>query len=80
MEWPDVGRRIASGEGARTEFKRRVGDQRGVRRTVCAFGNGDGGLIVSGVVDAGSGLSRGRSAGAPSPWELRELLNALDYC
>ncbi len=54
MEWPDVRRRIAAGEDARTEFKRKLGDLRGVGRTVCAFANGDGGLIVIGVDDAGA--------------------------
>ena len=55
MEWPDVQRRIAGGEDARTEFKRRLGDLRGVGRTVCAFANGDGGLVVIGV-DAGGAV------------------------
>ena len=54
MEWPDLQRRIAAGEDARTEFKRKLGDLRGVGRTVCAFANGDGGLIVIGVDDAGA--------------------------
>ncbi len=54
MEWPDVQRRIAGGEDARTEFKHRLGDLRRVGRTVCAFANGDGGLVVIGVDDAGA--------------------------
>ena len=52
MEWPDVARRIAAGEDARTEFKRGSGDLRSVGKTLCAFANGDGGLIVIGVDDA----------------------------
>ena len=54
MEWPDVQRRIAGGEDGRTEFKRKLGDLRGVAKTVCAFANGDGGLVVIGVDDAGA--------------------------
>ena len=54
MEWPDVQRRIGDGEDARTEFKRKLGDLRGVAKTVCAFANGDGGLVVIGVDDAGA--------------------------
>lgn len=53
MEWPEVLRRIESGEDARTEFKLGLGDFRRVGRTLCAFANGDGGLIVVGVVDPG---------------------------
>ena len=53
MEWPEVERRIAAGEDARTEFKRGgVDDLRGTGKTLCAFANGDGGLIVLGVEDA----------------------------
>ena len=46
--------RIAGSEEARTEFKRRLGNQRGVGRTLCAFANGDGGLVVIGIDDAGA--------------------------
>ncbi len=53
MEWSDVLRRIEGGEDARTEFKLGLGDFSGVGRTLCAFANGDGGLIVVGVVDPG---------------------------
>ena len=52
MGWPDVQRRVADGEDARTDFKRVVGDLRGVGKAVCAFANGDGGLVVIGVDDA----------------------------
>ncbi|MCY4165843.1 MAG: putative DNA binding domain-containing protein [Gammaproteobacteria bacterium] len=54
MEWLDVLRRIESGEDARTEFKRGLGDFSGVGKTLCAFANGDGGLVVIGVDDTGS--------------------------
>lgn len=53
MEWLDVLRRIEGGENAHTEFKRGLGDLRSVGKTLCAFANGDGGLLVIGVVDPG---------------------------
>ena len=49
----DVLRRIGAGEDERTEFKRGLGDGSAVCRALCAFGNGDGGLIVLGVEDSG---------------------------
>ena len=53
MEWLDVLRRIEAGEDDKTEFKRGPGDGSAVCRALCAFGNGDGGLIVLGVEDPG---------------------------
>jgi len=51
MEWPEVERRIGAGEDARTEFKRGGGDLRAIGKTLCAFANGGGGLLVLGVDD-----------------------------
>ena len=53
MEWLDVLRRIEAGEDDETEFKRGLGDMSAIGRAICAFGNGDGGLIVLGVEDPG---------------------------
>ena len=53
MEWLDAQRRVAGGEDAHAEFKRKLGDLRGVGRTICAFANGEGGLVVIGVDYAG---------------------------
>ncbi len=53
MHWNDVLQRIADGENQATEFKRGLGDFSGVGKTLCAFANGDGGLLVLGVDDAG---------------------------
>ncbi len=53
MEWPEVERRIAAGEDERTELKRNPLDLRAAGRTLCAFANGAGGLLVLGVDDAG---------------------------
>jgi len=54
MEWLEVLQRIEAGEDRRTEFKRGLGDRSAVGRALCAFGNGDGGLIILGVDDAGA--------------------------
>ena len=53
MEWLDVLRRIEAGEDERTEFKRGLGDGSAVCKALCAFGNGEGGLIVLGVENSG---------------------------
>ena len=49
MEWIDVLRRIESGEDAKTEFKRGLGDFSDIGKAICAFGNGNGGLLILGV-------------------------------
>lgn len=51
IEWLEVVDRIESGENARTEFKRGF-DRSAISRTLCAFANGDGGLLVLGVDDS----------------------------
>ena len=53
MEWIEVLRRIESGENTHTEFKRGLGDFSALGRTLCAFANGDGGLLVIGVENPG---------------------------
>ena len=53
MDWLDVLRRIERGEDRDTEFKRSAGDLRAIGRTVCAFANGGGGLLVLGVENSG---------------------------
>lgn len=52
MDWIDVLSRIEEGESERTEFKRGLGDFSGVGKTVCAFANTEGGVIILGVSDA----------------------------
>ncbi len=54
MQWAEVLRRIDGGEDQATEFKRGLGDLGGIGRTLCAFANGDGGLLILGVDDAGA--------------------------
>ena len=55
MEWADILRRIEAGEGRTTEFKREFGnDLSAIGKAICAFANGEGGLIVLGIDDAGS--------------------------
>ena len=53
MEWRGVLQRIEAGEDAWTEFGRGPGDFSAVGRTLCAFANGGGGLLVLGVDDDG---------------------------
>ena len=52
MKWRDIQARIEEGEGPRTEFKRGLGDLAAVGRTMCAFANSEGGVIVLGVTDS----------------------------
>ena len=54
MDWLKVLQRIEAGEDARTEFKRGFGDLASVGKTLCAFANGDGGLVLLGVDNSGS--------------------------
>ena len=54
MEWHDVLQRIEAGEDWRTEFKEGLGDLSDIGKSICAFGNGDGGLIILGVDNAGA--------------------------
>ena len=53
MDWSDVLNRIEGGEDARTEFTSGLGDFSSLGRTLCAFANGDGGLVVVGVDGSG---------------------------
>ena len=52
MDWSQIRQRIAQGEGAHTEFKRAL-ELRLVGRSICAFGNTGGGVLILGVDDAG---------------------------
>ena len=51
MEWLDVLGRIESGETRHTEFKPGLGDLEAIGRTICAFANTDGGVLVLGIAD-----------------------------
>ena len=53
MEWTNVLRCIEGGESAHTEFKRGLGDLGAIGKTLCAFANGDGGVVIIGVDDSG---------------------------
>lgn len=52
MEWPDVLRRIETGEDERTEFKLNFRDRSSVGRAISAFANTGGGVVVLGVDNA----------------------------
>jgi len=51
MDWTDVLDRIAAGEDHHTEFKQDFKNRSAVGKSICAFANTDGGLIVLGVSD-----------------------------
>ena len=52
MDWSQVSARIREGEGEFTEFKRTL-EFRQMGRSICAFGNTEGGMLVLGVNDKG---------------------------
>ncbi len=54
MDWEQVLARIGDGESETTEFKRSLANSKAVARTLCAFANGAGGLLVLGVDDSGT--------------------------
>lgn len=62
MEWEEVLKRIEEGESRTTEFKIEFGSNlsKKIGPAICAFANGEGGLVVLGVDDSGSvvGLER----------------------
>jgi len=58
----EVRRRIADGEGTRTEFKRSFSTAVKLARTCAAFANGAGGLLLIGVEDDGSVCGVGAAA------------------
>ena len=55
VNWPETLDRMGTGGGECTELERRLGDLSAVGRTVCAFANTDGGVIVLGVTDSRPG-------------------------
>ena len=52
MEWRDIQARTEEGEGPATEFKRGLGDLAAVGRTMCAFANSKGGVVILGVANS----------------------------
>ena len=56
MEWTEVLKRIEAGENRTTEFKREFGRDlsQKIGPAICAFANGEGGLVILGVDDSGS--------------------------
>ncbi len=59
VAWIEVLNRIASGEDTWTEFKRDLSPWEFIGKTLCAFANGRGGLLVLGVDDSGEVLGVG---------------------
>ena len=52
MRLADLRDRVGAGEDDRTRFEPGLGDLRAVGRTLCAFANGAGGLVILGVDDS----------------------------
>ena len=71
LEPAEVARRIAGGEGKSLEFKRGLPADAKIARTLCAFANTRGGLLLIGVGD------RGELVGAPRPRETAGRLRAV---
>jgi hypothetical protein len=71
LEPDEVRRRIAGGEGKELEFKRGLPRDAKTARTLCAFANTRGGLLLVGVGD------RGELLGAPRPREVLQRLRAI---
>ena len=67
----ELARSIAAGEGKNLEFKRGLPGDAKVARTLCAFANTRGGLLLIGVGD------RGEIVGAPRPRETMERLRSV---
>lgn len=72
MEWVQVNERIAAGDDEHTEFKR-LFDPETCARTVCAFSNTEGGVLILGVDDE----SRRIVGLSDAPEELSERLTTL---
>ncbi len=67
----ELARRIAEGEGKELEFKRGLPVDAKLARTLCAFANTRGGLLLIGVGD------RGELVGAPRPRETMARVRAV---
>jgi len=71
LEPAELTRLIVGGEGKNLEFKRGLPGDEKVARTLCAFANTRGGLLLIGVGD------RREIVGAPRPRETMERLRAV---
>lgn len=71
LEPAELARLILAGEGKNLEFKRGLPGDAKVARTLCAFANTRGGILLIGVGD------RGEIVGAPRPRETMERLRAV---
>ncbi len=54
MNWPEILEKISSGENERVEFKRGVKDLKPIGRSIAAFANTNGGVLILGVDDGGN--------------------------
>lgn len=67
----DLAGEVSNGEGKRLEFKRGLPSDAKLARTLCAFANTRGGLLLIGIGD------RGEFVGAPRPRETMARLLAV---
>ena len=73
-EWPDVLDRIKAGESEVTEFRRGADNLPAIAKTICAFANGRGGLLIIGVDDVGTIVGEKANPDRVHDW----LCNILD--
>jgi ATP-dependent DNA helicase RecG len=76
MDWLAVLKRIEGGEDGRTEFKRDV-DLKKVGRTITAFANSDGGVLILGIEDNSASLGVQEDAEKVSERHTSFLQNGL---
>jgi predicted HTH transcriptional regulator len=67
----EIAKVLEQGEGRQVEFKEGVAEDGRIARTICAFANTRGGILIVGVTD------RGRPIGAPRPAAIVEALHDL---
>lgn len=67
---------IKNGEGLFLEFKRSTGELKEALQTVCAFLNGDGGLVIIGV--SPKGIIEGQQVSDKTLRDISQALNQFD--
>ena len=68
MDADDIRQLASQGEGQQLEFKRSLAELGTATRTVAAFANTDGGVLLFGVRDSGEIISRDLQALVETGW------------